>query len=337
MTTFQTCYKTTAGLVNAKHNFDQTLDRTLKEALIASSLSKRNFGIAPIGQVKAVFIAGLDDTDSSVPAFIHPYLIQSKEQQYLISDIRAFKNSTSQYINEREFEAAIRNKAEYYLTKNRTALELEWIAGNKEQLRTRFSFAGTIYSAWISQATGKAYGLDFQDQKTIQAISLYYYHTLFNEEAKLSGRSLEIAIIHTIKITKLSDKEVDEIFAAIPPLKNANDLTIAIRDGVKNVRLKDFNLGMLLTLVKNSWYGNNAKDLISVALEHPPTWITIVGTALSEKTYKASPIYRLIESQNRQGNAQEFQLNYADQLSKQILALESASFDMSSILSKEFD
>lgn len=333
MTTFQTSYKTTAGLVTSNNN----LEHALKEALISSQLSKRNFGIAPIGQVKAVFIAGIDATDSSVPAFIHPYLIQSKEQQYLVSDIRAFKNSTSQYINEQEFEAAIRNKAEYYLTKNRTALELEWIAGDKEQLRTRFSFAGTVYSAWISQAISKAYGLDFQDQKTIQAIALYYYHSLFSEEAKLSGRSLEIAIIHTIKITKLSDKEVHEIFDAIPDLKNANDLTVAIRDGVKNVRLKDFNLGMLLTLVKNSWYGNNAKDLISVSLEHPPTWITIVATALTEKTYKASPIYRLIESQNRQGAAQEFQMNYADQLAKQVMALESASFDINSILSKEFD
>jgi hypothetical protein len=66
----------------------------------------------------------------------------------------------------------------------------------------------------------------------------------------------------------------------------------------------------LLTIVRNSWFGTNAKDYIAVALEHPPTWMAIVYTAIVERTYKNSMIYRVAEKAGKRGGAEEFIKNY---------------------------
>lgn len=316
----KTSYETTIGSVFPS----KKLENSLKEALVSTNLSQQNFGVSPIEENHLVFVAGLDSGESHIPAFIHPYLIENyKGQSYLIADIRAFKNSSEAYLSQASFEKSVRNKTEYVLTKNRAILDLKWVSGEYTKLRSKFSFAGSVFAAWISQSVSKAYGLDFQDQRVIMAIAMYYYHTLFTADKVLQDKLLEIAVIHTIKATKLSSKEVDEIFAQMTEINDVNDLCGSIKKIVNNVRLQDFSLAMLLTLVQSTWYGNSARELISVALEHPPTWIAIVFAALTERTYKTSSLYRLIETTAKNSNVNEFKLNYLDEVEHAAVALES--------------
>lgn len=317
----KTSYDTIAGSILPSHR----LEAALKEALVSTGLPNQNFGISPVEGISLVFVAGLEAGESHVPAFVHPYLIENfKGKSYLIADVRAYKNHAAQFISAETFEASVKNKPEYMLTKNRAVLELKWVAGMQSALRSKFSFAGNVFAAWISQSVSKVYGLDFYDQRVIMAIAMYYYHTLFTDKAKLEEKALDIAVIHTIKATKLSEREIMDIFNAMPDVTGLDSLCVAIRDIVKNVRLADFNQTMLVTLVQNTWYGNNARDIIAVALEHPPTWIAVVFAALTEKTYKSCQLYRLIEAQARGGNVSEFKLNYMDEILSTTVVTESA-------------
>lgn len=317
MTVVKTGYKTTVGMMSPTRN----LDEAIKKALITTNLAERNFGVRSLNNIHPIFVSGIDSEESHIPAFIHPYLIENfKGNNYLVTDIRSFKNSANTYESEHEFEENVRNKAEYALCKNRAVLELQWLAGQQSQIRKNFSFAVNVFSAWISQAISKSYGLDIHDQYRIMAVAIYYYNTLFVQENVLDSETLEIAVIHTIKATKLPEKEIREIFNSVPKLNDANDLPLAIEQVVQNIRLKNFNLAILLTLIANTWYGNNAKDLIAVSLEYPPVWISIVFAAMTERSYKSSQIYRIIEAQSRSGNVAEFKLNFVDNLDHVMVA-----------------
>jgi hypothetical protein len=80
--------------------------------------------------------------------------------------------------------------------------------------------------------------------------------------------------------------------------------------------------------LKNTWYGNNAKELIATALEFPPAWITIVYAAMTEKTYRNSPIYKLIEIQaKRAQSVDEFRGNFYD-LVMSTVAMESINEEL---------
>jgi hypothetical protein len=322
----KTSYETSVGKIfNMKE-----LDRTLREALITGGLISRSFGVEKVGTQKAVFVIGGSADENQIPPFIHPYLIENfKGEDILVTDIRLFRTTNQEYISEREFESAVRNKTEYALSKARAILSLLWLDPSEcEKLRSRFQFAGTVYASWLSQAITRAYALDFQDQTKITALGIYFYHTLFSKENQLTERALETAVIHTIKATKLPAQEVYALFESLGEVGNIEAYCVNVQKVVENIRLKDFSLAMLLTLVKNTWYGTNAKDLLSVALEHPPTWIAIVFSTLTERGYKGSTLFKVIEFSARRGNSDEFRMNFLELLKSSAVALESLNEEL---------
>lgn len=314
----KTSYETTSGLITS----NKKLEVALKESLVCG-LQNMSFGVSPLGDTHAVYVSGVSSDETNIPPFIHPYLIENfKGKSYLVTDIRAFRNNSSPYQNQQEFENSVRNKTEYALVKNRSIIELHWVAEDPAKMRTRFSFAGNVFAAWISQSVSKAYALDFHDQFKIMAVAIYYWHSLFTQETKLKDRLLENAVFHAAKVTKLPAEEIHLIFEKIPEIHSVNELCIAIQESVENIRLRDFNVVMLMTLVRNTWYGVNAKELIAVALEYPPAWISIVFAALTEKTYRSSPVYRIIEAQAKRANAEEFKMNFLDTIRRVAYAVE---------------
>lgn len=330
MPLFKTSYDTTVGKI-----FDmKKLDLSLKEALITGSLGYRRLGVEKIDQCAAVFVIGGPD-ENNIPPFIHPYLIQNyKGQNYLISDLRLFRPNSREFLTDREFELNVRNKTEYGLAKSRAVLNLLWLSDSVSSLRTRFSFAGSVFATWLSQAIARAYALDFQEQMKVTAVGMYYYYSLFTTETRLTDSALETAVIHTIKTTKIPASEVYSLFEGLGEIKGIEDYCNEVKKVVENIRLRDFNLAMLLTLVRNTWYGTNSKDLISVALEHPPTWISIVYATATERSYKSSMLYKIVELQAKRGNGDEFLMNYKSLMKETVVSFEDADNE---IVFKDFE
>ena len=323
MSYFPTAFETTSGSIS-DHN---KIKQALMEALVSTSLPNTRFGVEPLGNRSAVFVTGGDYESAKIPAFIHPYLIKGfKGEDYLVTDLRLFKSNSSQWQSEKNFEDSVRNKSEYAFTKARAVLNHLWLKDDYRVLRTRFSFACSVFAAWLSQVIAKAYALDFHDQYRIMAVSVYYYHLLFSPEKKLTEEALETAVIHTIKVTNLQATEIYEMFEKLGDIGSISDFCKELQVVVENVRLKDFNLAMLLSLIRNSWFATNAKEILPVALEHPPTWITIVASTMTERSFSSSPLYKVIEFQmkKRNGGANEFTMNYAELMRDSVLVLESA-------------
>lgn len=221
----------------------------------------------------------------------------------------------------------MRNKTEYALTKSRAILGLEWLdPANVQAMRAKFAFAGAVFASWISQAVSKSYALDLQDQMYLQAAALYYYHCLFNTEPKLTGEALEVAVIHTIKTTKLQASTVYALFESFGEVRSVDDLCLLAKKATESsVRLQSFDRAMLMTLIGNTWYGTNSKDILAVALEHPPTWICIVYSTLVERTFKAAPLARIVELQAKRGEGDLFRMNFLDLFKTRVMAMESIS------------
>lgn len=322
---YKTGYDTTVGRVIVTTK----LDHALKEAMITGSLSSRRLGVEKVDQRTAIFVIGGDSSENQIPPFIHPFLTKNTQgEEVLVTDLRLFRTGNQEFLSGRDFETAVRNKTEYGLVKSRAILNLLWLGQDVEKIRARFNFAGSVFASWLSQAIAKSYALDFQDQLRITAVGIYYYHCLFTTETRLAEGALETAVIHTINATKLPATEVYALFESLGEVHSIEDYCSMVQKVVENVRLKDFNLVMLLTLIRNSWYGTNAKELLCVALEHPPTWISIVYTTMTERTYKSSALYKLIEMCSRRGSADEFRMNYLELIKDTEMVYESIAEEL---------
>lgn len=300
----------------------QKLQKQILEVLVTSDLKNANLGVMANNGINVVFVTGLHAEEEKIPPFVHPITIDNfKGQKYIVVDIRAYKNTINRYPTYKEFEENIKNKSDYLVLKSSAILEQYWNAEDPARLRARFKFAAQVYAAWVGQAVNRLFALDFHDQYRVMAIAVYFYYTRFVTTAKLEREELNIAVNHTIKVTGLSATEIYNIFEKIPELNNIDDFCKAVRELVENVRLANFTPESLLEAIKNTYFGNNAKDYIRIALEFPPIWIAIVFGVLTEKTFKSSPLYKVIETQAKKASVDEFTMNFMT-LYKNVIAIE---------------
>jgi hypothetical protein len=325
---YPTAYDTTAGQVMGFET--RKVDLAARAAMISGEPDHQTMGVRPTENHSPFFILGNSNEEREVPPFIHPYLIQKfKSRSYLVADLRIFRSRGDGWQSEREFVQGIRNMAEYAMVINRTILGLLWL--EKDQVsfvRAQFSFAATVYAQLISQVVGRAYGLDLHDQSRVSAFAYYFYQLLFEEGKTLPDERKDAVASQITKMTKLPATEVYEILDKAPPLANIGDFCAALKDVASNIRLQNFNFAMLLTLVRNVWYGLHSKEILAAALEHPPTWITVVYATMVERSYKSSALYKTIESAAKRGNADEFRLNFHDLLPTRTMAIETVEEEL---------
>ena len=296
-------YQTTVGAAFVT----KSVETAIKQAIIKDSIDRMSLRVKSEGEFQPVFITGAYPSESDIPLFTHPISIMSLDhRKFLCTDLRLYVKKD---IDIEHVEAGIRNLTEFNFVKSRAILNLLWINGESAMIKNSLLFGTSVFSHWLTDTIVRAYALDFKDQSTINVLCAFYYLTLFDNE-HMNKEYKEKLAVHTIKATKVPAEFVFSVLDKVEQMNSINDLIQAIIDITENSRLNQFNLAVLLTLIKNSWYGTQVKEILAVCLEHPPTWLAIVYASLSERTYKNSMIFKIAERLGKKGLADEFMANY---------------------------
>lgn len=305
---YYTPYQTTMGKIVVLDD----IIKTIKMAFIKDKINEVNLGVKPLPHIEMVFITGLHPSEADIPLFTHPLEVAYNGKTYLCNDMRLFINNMLGRTTLADLDNNIKNKVEFNFFKTRSILTLAWLNKGQSHIKNGLGFGANVYSALVSQLISRSYGLDFGDQLLIQIIACYFYYSLFYDDSNINLELVESWVIHTAQITKT---DTDLIFSTFQKITKCNDMASfceSVKSICKNNRLHDLNVPVLLTLVKSTWFGANAKEVMSVALEHPPTWISMVYTALQERSYKNSNIYQYAERLGKRGLAEEFIRSYSD-------------------------
>ena len=296
-------YQTTVGAAFVT----KSVETAIKQAIIKDGIDRVALRVKSDGEFKPVFITGAYPSESDIPLFTHPITVTGLDKQkYLCTDLRLYVKKD---LDIDHVEAGIRNLTEFNFVKSRAILNLLWVNGDSAMIKNSLSLGTAVFSAWLTDTIVRAYALDFKDQSTISVLCAFYYLTLF-DNTSIDENYKERLAVHTIKATKIPADFVLTVLDKVGNMHSINDLIEAITRITENTRLKQFNLAVLLTLIKNSWYGTQVKEILAVCLEHPPTWLAIVFASLSERTYKNSMIFKIAERVGKKGLADEFMANY---------------------------
>lgn len=286
MTIYQTAYDTTIG---NRAVLDKIVTN-IQELNIRDTLYLQTDGLYSEEDLRVFSIYHKDEVYASIPYFTHPLLMSQKlggrEQKMLVNDVRSL--ITHKFTDHNQY--SIRNKGEFDLLRARTVLNSIWLLREPSYLRDISSVPISMYSAWIADNIARRYALDPKDQMLMAIISAAFYLMLFEDRDEFTeSEKLRIAPI-VAKATKAPNNMVMEVLDQLPPLANIHDFCNACKEILENPRLQDFNAGILVTVLGNTWFGMNAKEIMPVAMEHPPTWIALCYLAFVERTYKKSGI-----------------------------------------------
>jgi hypothetical protein len=269
------------------------------------------------GQLKASehggvwYVEGGASVIDAVPAFAHPLLLERMSDKslspgdsddskhvVLVSDMRPFgKWDPAQLV------FRVRNTVEYNLTDYRTQLNRIWLERNPSLLRDVSQLPLSVYCSWVSESLAKRFALDPREQLNLAIFAGIFYCSLFSDTDNLVFDEREkLRITQAVsRAARASAHDVLKIIDELPKVTNHHEF-VGIGDFCRlaadvsgSIRLKDLNVGLLFLIVGGTWFGTNAKEIIAVALEHPPTWLAILMAAASERTYRNSIIAKIIE------------------------------------------
>lgn len=309
---FPDSYSTTMGSATDT----RAIISSIKETIVSDGIDTVTLNVTPVKNVHPLFITGYNTGEERIRLFTHPISFNDfRGKDYLCTDLRLFiAKGTPPY----ELEKGIRNQTEFDFAKSRAILNLRWIAGETSGIRNALGFASVVYANWLGQVIARAFSLDFKDQSVVMVIACAFYRSLFEEEFEFDETNIQALGMSMSSSLKMPTDLVFGTLDKLEPMNDIHDLCTTISKNLENLRPERFNPAILLNMVANNWYGQNAKEILAVAIEHPPTWITIVYTALKQRTYKTSMIYQVAERIGKRGASDTFLVAFNNYVKEQM-------------------
>lgn len=313
MTIFKTPYETTRGT----HIVTDRITSAIQESIVRDMIFTTNLGLSKSFEIKPLFVTGLYSTESQIPVFDHPLLVSNtqKNLKFLCFDFRPVI-SVNDLRNEKLMP---KNKSEFDFYFSRAALSLAWLVGGENSMKTSLAKAGNVFASWLGETLAKRFYLDPSDQMKASILSHYYYQCLFSNDVKNDGDEIQNTVLATIQALRTPAELTFEVVEKATEVWVSNNGRVdlagfceALKVVTENIRLKDLNPGIVLTLTSSSWFGATARELLAVALEHPPTWCSIVFAAINQKTFKNSNIAKVAERVLKGDAAKSFNQAYGE-------------------------
>lgn len=291
---FKSVYETTPCTAYNLHAIKQGLQEAMARHELGNAVSivrDKEFDLFDLKTVK--------NSSKEVPVFSHPItvpLLGSKESIVCL-DTRPFTRTTGMG------EVVVTNLIEYRFMALRGLLQLRWNDNNNAQdLVNLGSLQITAFARWISEAVSRRLGLTPLEQMQVMSLSGYYYLNQFvdartlhdDEKLKMATQAARATNVPVDKLLEMTDQLEGTIHSI-------SDFISALRQLVQSPRLDALTVAFMYGAMGGGWFGANAREIVAVALEHPPTFIAMVYTAVTDRTYHRCFLADLIARVDRRG------------------------------------
>ena len=225
----------------------------------------------------------LVDPSSVIMPFSHPILIDGDDTTIVVDVrrlIRLNSRSYSDYI--------ITNRPEYELLILQARLMLVSILDDYQKIRDFDSLPSILFARWITNSISYRLGLNPSEENVITIIASVYYINTLSEDFDPTKLSMVIS-----RNTYIDAAFTVDIVAQCEQLTSLTALIDHMKKLISNVRMEKMTIALLLSSLTYGWRGSAAKETMGICLEHPPTWVACLSKAISERSYKDSPIAKV--------------------------------------------
>lgn len=263
---------------------------------------------------KEVKIYGLFNPNAQSPVFIHPYTLGTKKEgsvevTTMVVDLRHFTKPVRRYLGEGATEFSVSDQSEFMFTKVRASLEAYAALYGPRSLAALSEFPAKIYSTWISETLTRNLGLSLENQTTVKVVCADHFMALF-DEGQVSDEARMNDHMRIKRLSDLTDLTAEYVSRVVDqyqsPSRNINEMVENIRACSGGDRLADLSVAVLIGILARSWRGTMGSEMVGVSLEHPPTFLAMIYTSLTEIGVKNTNLAKLALLKLRDRSAQNF-------------------------------
>jgi hypothetical protein len=297
MTIFRTPYETTQC-----DGFELGVAKTQAQLKAANAMGALHYAAPAM-----VVVQDGDNFRNNIPGFVHPMLVDPKvnpesdaSRPALATDVRPFGAW-----NRNQDAFIVRDKSQMDMAMLRLRLSSIWLTEERSYLRNLSPIPVKMFSSWISESLQRKFFLEPLEQMHLSVLAGILYNSNFTDAKELDeGDKVRLAGSLSRDLG-IEVKEILPILDEYPVIHGVDEFCKAAAK-LGGVRLAELNRGMLFACVVGSWYGYNYKEVMAVALEHPPTWLAVVFSAGTDRSYRATGLFKLFERSHRGGSDQLF-------------------------------
>lgn len=232
-----------------------------------------------------------------------PLLIETRQGRKVAIDSRATKRAGRHHE-----PAVIASPADYRFAVREAILTYLWATEGAVGFSQLGELPIRVYARWVSEGISRKLGLDPMDHLRLQVLSAYYYVSSFLSDGASPQRLVGMASLIGRALRIPMDKILPFITEA-GTLTDAASLIHAFKTGHEaSPRLEALNVGLLYTLLNPSWYGARKSIIVAVAVEYPPTFLTMLLSAYTERGYHSSYFTKTALSAAKNNQARDFVL-----------------------------
>lgn len=188
----------------------------------------------------------------------------------------------------------------------RGALTLRLLNGDVNVLRRMGDVPAITFIRWITLALAQRFNLDLGTQMRMSIVTAYYYYSMIDVELATDTEArVQMANI-VARVTRADLNTVMDVSESITSIKNIEEFTQTISTNIGSIRMGQLKFPDLFTLIASSFVGVNYRENTGVALEHLPTFMAMVYTALTDRSYRKTVISRRAETAGRTNELKQF-------------------------------
>lgn len=278
MTIFNSAYATTAtnGYSLSK------LEQALEQAYFHNATQQMRENVHMVRE-------GLNGGVAGVPAFNFPYVCDFRDGAVVFFDARSYVSSNA------SGQAMVRDAIEVQSRTIQAQLALDWHGGYQARVRDLSPLPLVIYSHWLGETVAKRFSLDARQQLQVSVFAAILYLNCFWDKTEASSEDTAYLLSAITRTCGFRHSDVVDIVETHPIIRDVQEFCDVVKAFTQSVRLEDLNPATLYGVVGGSWYGNAGRELITVALEYPPVWLTLLFQAISNRGFKKAGLTQIVE------------------------------------------
>lgn len=251
--------------------------------------------------VKGLFFITPNEEHSDVANFTQFVNLGTDQEPKLVLDGRPYMR-----LDRRTGTYRLTAENDYLFQCVRGALTLRMLDGDTNAIRRLGDVPVITFIRWITLALAQRFNLDLGTQLRMSIVCAYYYYSLLDPSlAEDTDARMQMANI-VARVTRADLRTVAEVSESIESIKTIEEFTQTISTGIGSIRMGQLKFADLFTLVASSFVGVNYRENVGVALEHLPTFIAMVYTSLTDRSYRKTTIARRAETAGRTNELKQF-------------------------------
>lgn len=246
-------------------------------------------------KLKPIVLYGLTNAEKDIPSFGHPLV--NKKNGWIALDLRQMVS-----VNQEQMQATVRNDSEFQFALQRFVLSGMWAVGKYEAVYG-LRFPHLVFGDWLASNITRKFGLTMGDEVRLAVLGHIFYACQFtNDFSEDDLAKLKLRLAAEIYTEAL----VDDVYQTCGKVDTIEEFCAACYKATNNIRVKDFDVAGLFSVVAGNWYGINAGEIGLTSLVHPPTWVAMVFASLTQRSFKSSYVTKRVDGRNKRGVGDEF-------------------------------